>query len=381
MSSRSKKYFIKTFGCQANKAESERWAALMEQRGLVATDDWRQADHVFLNTCSVRKAADDRVYALLARMQTEWGERQMSDRPELVVAGCMTRYREKLQQRFPVISRILTAEEEVDFGVRAKRQSRTQAMVQISVGCNSFCTYCVVPYARGRERSRGLAEIMAEVRQAVADGYEEITLLGQNVNSWGLEKTLIGERKNSLTELPSNQSQYHSYHMEPPFVKLLREISEIEQVKKIRFLTSNPWDFYRELVEEVGRNKKIDRYLHLPVQSGSNTVLQRMNRGYTREDFLRLITDLRAIDPEIQIGTDIIVGFGNETEEEFEETVDLVRQANFIVAFVAMYSVRSGTVAEKMYPDKLTFAVKKRRWEILDEIINKEQMYARPQIV
>ncbi len=237
---------------------------------------------------------------------------------------------------------------------------------------------------------------MTVINLAVAQGYQEITLLGQNVNSWGLEKISIGERKNSLNvskqvekdqksllvhKLPSNKSQYLQFTGLPPFVQLLQEISKIEAIKKIRFLTSNPWDFYDELIEEIGRNKKIDRFLHLPVQSGSDSVLQRMNRGYTKADYLKLIEKLRAIDSEIQIGTDIIVGFANETETEFLETVDLVKKANFIVAFVAMYSVRPGTVAAKVHPDKIPFKEKKRRFEILDQMINKDQLAQRPKIV
>ena len=380
----TKKYFIKTYGCQANKAESERKATEFEAQGFIETTDWREAAQIFINTCSVRKAADDRVYALLSRMQEYFGKKAKNKRPKIVLTGCMARYRDKLLRKYSVLSEVADAAK-VSFTCKAKRKDKTQAFIQISIGCNSFCTYCVVPYARGREASRDFAEIMAEVKEAVADGYQEITLLGQNVNSWGLEKKAIGQRKQEFSvktaELPANTSQYHSYHGVPPFVKLLREISVIPQVKKIRFLTSNPWDFYEELIEEIGNNKKIDRYLHLPVQSGSDTVLQRMNRGYTKEDYLRLITKLRAIDPEIQIGTDIIVGFGNETEAEFLETVDLVEKAQFIVAFVAMYSVRPGTVSAKIYRDEIPFVEKKRRFEILDQMINRDQIAIRPKIV
>lgn len=395
------KYFIKTYGCQANKNESERQATFYEQQGCVETADWREAEKIFLNTCSVRKAADDRVYALLNKMQQEyfektaqkdektgaksWQWRQKAGKklPEVILTGCMCRYQDKLLKKYPILTKV-QAPSSVSFDLPAKRKDKTQAFVQISVGCNSFCTYCVVPYARGREKSRSLAAVMREVRQAVADGYEEITLLGQNVNSWGLEKVSIGKRKENFShyrDFPENRDQYKKFAGTPPFVKLLQEISKIEQVKKIRFLTSNPWDFYDELVEEVGKNKKIDRFLHLPVQAGSNEVLRRMNRGYTREKYLDLLARLRALDPEIQIGTDIIVGFGNETEAEFLETVDLAKQAHFIMAFVAMYSPRPGTVSAKIYPDKIPFAEKKRRFEILDKMINKDQLAQRPKIV
>ncbi|MDO5561293.1 MAG: MiaB/RimO family radical SAM methylthiotransferase [bacterium] len=395
-------YFIVTYGCQANKNESERQATFYEQKGLQPTQDWREASYIFINTCSVRKAADDRVYALLNQMQTyffdqiiskdEHGQKQTRwqlktgrQLPEVVLTGCMSRYQDKLLKKYPLLNKVQEPSS-VSFDLLPKRKDQTQAFVQISIGCNSFCTYCVVPYARGREKSRSFEDVMRDVQQAVADGYHEITLLGQNVNSWGLEKVQIGSRKAGLAaakleNLPQNRDQYHAYRGIPPFVKLLRAISAIETVQKIRFLTSNPWDFYDELVEEIVTNKKIDRFLHLPVQSGSNAVLQRMNRGYTREKYLNLIQRLQKADPEITIGTDIIVGFGNETEAEFLETVDLVKRAHFIMAFVAMYSPRPGTVAAKIYPDKIPFAEKKRRFEILDKMINKDQLDKRPKIV
>ena len=397
----TKKYFIQTYGCQANKNESERQASFYEQQGLEETSSWQEADEIFINTCSVRKAADDRVYALLNQMQKfffdqeieknpETGAKKINyswkkdkKKPEVILTGCMSRYKNKMLAKYPILTQIWDPAS-VSFDLPAKRKDKTQAFVQISAGCNSFCTYCVVPYARGREKSRGFEEIMRDVRAAAADGYQEITLLGQNVNSWGLEKVGIGKRKENFThyqEFPKNEDQYEEVIGVPPFVRLLQEISKISKVKKIRFLTSNPWDFYDELIEEVGKNKKIDRFLHLPVQSGSNEILRKMNRGYTREKYLDLVKRLRAIDPEITIGTDIIVGFGNETEAEFAETVDLVKQAQFIMAFVAMYSPRSGTVAEKVYPDEIPFAVKKKRFEILDKMINKDQLGKRPKIV
>lgn len=397
----TKKYFIQTYGCQANKNESERQATFYEQQGSVEALSWQEADQIFINTCSVRKAADDRVYALLNQMQEFFFDQEIEknpktgakrinyswkkdkQKPEVILTGCMSRYKNKMLAKYPILTQIWEPAS-VSFDLPAKRKDKTQAFVQISAGCNSFCTYCVVPYARGREKSRDFEEIMRDVRAAVADGYQEITLLGQNVNSWGLEKLGIGKRKENFThyqEFPENKDQYEKFTGTPPFVKLLREISKIPEVKKIRFLTSNPWDFYDELIEEVGKNKKIDRFLHLPVQSGSNEILRKMNRGYTREKYLDLVKRLRAIDPEITIGTDIIVGFGNETEAEFAETVNLVKQAQFIMAFVAMYSPRSGTVAEKVYPDKIPFAVKKKRFEILDQMINKNQLSKRPKIV
>lgn len=230
---------------------------------------------------------------------------------------------------------------------------------------------------------------MTEVHKLADQGYTEVTLLGQNVNSWGLEKVGIGFRKLLLNkdhaflreDLPTNQSQYLTPTDTPPFVQLLQDISKVEKIKMIRFLTSNPWDFHDELIDEIARNKKIDRYVHLPVQSGSNAVLYRMNRGYTCEDYLAVVTKLRAKVPDAVIGTDIIVGFPGETEEDFEKTVELAKTANWKVGFVAMYSPRPGTAAWRIYKDDVPHVVKKKRWEVLDKIINKDNLKKRPKVV
>ena len=517
------KFYIKTYGCQANKNESERLATYFhETEGLIATDDWRESDVkvIMLNTCSVRKAGDDRVYSLLNKIGHHFGvvkkkksqkdeqakdsngkqkeEREEEERegreeekkggeeereeeksqnqkkanlPRVILTGCMSRYgEEKLKAKYPILSEVWKPGK-IGFSFPPTRMDKNQAFIQISTGCNSFCTYCVVPYARGREKSRSREEIMAEIKQAVADGYQEITLLGQNVNSWGLEKVGIAERKGDFREnshfnnqhsgaknvalakkamvedvaggvagnivgdvtgnivgdvtgnsenffdneekrkknigeknitnetnrkesigeknitqgeksvLPNNRDQYYVPEGTPPFVALIQEISRIPEIKIIRFLTSNPWDFYDELIEEIGRNPKIDRFIHLPIQSGSNTVLARMNRGYTREDYLDLVARLRAAAPDIVLGTDIIVGFCGETKAEFEDTVDLVKKVGFKLAFVAIYSKRAGTVATKIYEDDVPFIEKKRRFEILDKIINKDQLATRPKVV
>jgi tRNA-2-methylthio-N6-dimethylallyladenosine synthase len=227
-----------------------------------------------------------------------------------------------------------------------------------------------------------------EVEKLVKEGYSEITLLGMNVNSWGLEKVGIGFRKLMMEnpkftreELPENQSQYLQSNETPPFVRLIREITAFPEVKKLRFLTSNPWDFHDELIEEIGKNKKIDRYVHLPVQSGSDSVLYRMNRGYTRQRYIDVVTKLRAADPTIEVGTDIIVGFPSETEEEFNDTVSLAKEVGWKIGFVAMYSPRPGTASWRIYPDDVPHVEKKRRWELLDQIINKDNLHQRPVIV
>jgi tRNA-2-methylthio-N6-dimethylallyladenosine synthase len=395
------KYFIKTYGCQANKNESERFAAYFEQElCLEPALDWRDPTvaEIVINTCSVRKAADDRVYALLRTMGEHFlgvksGKGLLHKKitkpakpsPHLVLTGCMSRYdAAKLKTRYPIISEVWEPGK-LGFIYQPQRQDKTQAFISISAGCNSFCSYCVVPLARGREISRPMDDILAEVEFAVKDGFREITLLGQNVNSYGLEKRNIAARKNDFrdrdNDFPANRDQYERPVGLPPFVQLLQKISQFPAVTKIRFLTSNPWDFYDELIAEIGANPKIDRFIHLPVQSGSNRILQKMNRGYTREDYLALVNKLYAADPAITIGTDIIVGFCSETDQDFEDTLALVKEARLVMGFVAIYSPRAATFAHRHFPDDVPYSVKKQRWEILDDLLNKKQLSHRPKIV
>ncbi len=380
-------YYIHTFGCQSNKSDSERIAGDYEARGYQEASDWRQCDELVINTCAVRQSAEDRARGFLHNVVVYFNEAGKK-RPKIILTGCMTHHgNDKLYEMLPAVDEILPINE-VGFNSSAVRKDRKHAWIPISTGCNSFCTYCIVPYSRGREQSRPRQDILAEVDQLVANGYVEITLLGMNVNSWGLEKVGIGFRKLMMEnknftrqDLPDNQSQYLKPESTPPFVELLREISEREQIKTIRFLTSNPWDFHDELIEEIGANKKIDRYIHLPVQSGSNSVLYRMNRGYTRERYIEVVEKLRAVDTEIVLGTDIIVGFPGETEEEFQESVALAKEINWKLGFVAMYSPRPGTASWRIYEDDVSHAEKKRRWEILDKIINKDNLAVRPHVV
>ncbi len=387
MQSSSPSFFIHTFGCQSNKSDSERIAGDYAARGYVEADSWQTCDELVVNTCAIRQRAEDRARGFLHNVTVHFNEHGKR-RPKIILTGCMTHHgNQKLYEMMPMIDEILPINE-VGFNQATVRKDKKHAWVPISTGCNSFCTYCIVPYSRGREQSRSFDSIMEEVTDLVDKGYEEITLLGMNVNSWGLEKLGIGFRKLMMEnkdftreDLPDNQSQYLKPTETPPFVKLLRAISEYEQIKKIRFLTSNPWDFHDELVDEIVTNKKIDRYVHLPVQSGSNAVLYRMNRGYTRERYLEVCNKLRAGDPEIVIGTDIIVGFPGETEAEFQETVDLAKQVDWKVAFVAMYSPRPGTASWRIYDDDISHQEKKRRWEVLDEICNKSTMGDRPVVV
>jgi tRNA-2-methylthio-N6-dimethylallyladenosine synthase len=382
-----KRYYIHTFGCQSNKSDSERIAGDYEARGYVEAENWRECDELIVNTCAIRQRAEDRARGFIHNVVVHFNELG-KQRPKIILTGCMTHHgNEKLYEMIPAVDEILPINE-VGFNTAAIRKDAKHAWIPISTGCNSFCTYCIVPYSRGREQSRPLVAILEEVERLASQGYEELTLLGMNVNSWGLEKVGIGfrklmmENKNYTREdLPDNQTQYLKPEETPPFVKLLQAISAVDQIKKIRFMTSNPWDFHDELIAEIGTNKKIDRYVHLPIQSGSNAVLYRMNRGYTRERYLEVVEKLRAADPEIVIGTDIIVGFPSETEAEFEETVDLAQTMDWKVGFVAMYSPRPGTASWRIYPDDIPHAEKKRRWEVLDQIINKDNLSVRPVVI
>ncbi len=376
----AKTYFIHTFGCQSNKSDSERIAGDYEARGYTTADDWHTCDELVINTCAIRQRAEDRARGFLYNVVTYFAE-QKKPRPKIILTGCMTHHGDaKLLEMMPAVDEILPINE-VGFNQSAIRRDKKHAWLPISTGCNSYCTFCIVPYSRGREQSRSLESIVQEVTGLVEQGYEEITLLGMNVNSWGLEKLGIGFRKLLMErkefkreDLPDNQTQYLNVNDTPPFVRLLRAISAFDQIKKIRFMTSNPWDFHDELIAEIGTNKKIDRYVHLPVQSGSNTMLYRMNRGYTRERYLEVAAKLRAADPEITLGTDIIVGFPGETDEEFQDTVSLAKAVDWKIAFVAMYSPRPGTAAWRIYPDDVPHTVKKERYDILDELINKSNL-------
>lgn len=385
--SMKKTYYIQTFGCQSNKSDSERIAGDYEARGYAEAKTWTKTDELIVNTCAIRQRAEHRARAFIHNVVKYYEEKKLP-RPKIIFTGCMLHHgKNKIMEMIPVIDEILPVNE-VGFNQAAVRRDKKHAWVPISAGCNSFCTYCIVPYSRGREQSRSMDEIMAEVKDLVDQGYTEITLLGQNVNSWGLEKVGIGLRKMfmsgeklTLDMLPSNVSQYLKPKGTPPFVKLLRAISKFKQITKLRFISANPWDFHDELIEEIINNKKIDRYVHLPIQSGSDNVLQRMNRGYKKADYMRIAKKLKAGDPSIVLGTDIIVGFPGETDQEFQETVDIVESANWKVGFVAMYSPRPGTAADRLYQDDIPHVIKKRRWDILDQIINKDNLFNRPKVV
>lgn len=378
-----KYFFIKTFGCQANKSDSERISGDYLSRGFTETQNWKKATEIVVNTCSVRQRAEDRVKGFLLNIDKYF---TTATKPKVILTGCMLHHQTKdIIKLLPQVDEVLPINE-VGFNSPSIRKDKYHAWVPISSGCNAYCTYCIVPYSRGREVSRPPKDILKEVKNLVKNGYREVTLLGQNVNSYGLEKTSVTLRKllmkDSLTskDIPSNQSAYVKPKSTPPFVKLLQDISQLKDLKTINFITANPWDFWNELIEEIATNKKISRYIHLPVQSGSNKILKAMNRGYTAQDFLKLIKKIRNKLPDVTFGTDIIVGFPGETPKDFQDTVKLAKLAKFEVGFIAQYSPRPGTASYRLLKDNVSPQVKKKRWQILEDIINKPHLNTRPVI-
>lgn len=252
----------------------------------------------------------------------------------------------QLKKRLPQVDEFKTIEELIGpEKIVPKHKKKTSAFVPIMEGCDHFCSYCVVPYARGKEISRPFEEIVCEVEELARRGYREITLLGQNVNSY-----------------------------RPSFARLLRRLHQIKGIKKISFITSNPWDLTDDIIEAMSL-PKIHRYLHLPVQSGDNKVLKKMNRPYTALQYIKLVKKIRKKIPDIKIGTDIIVGFPSETKKAFQNTVDLCKKVGFVKAYIAKYSPRPGTAAFK-FKDNVSPEEKKRRWRILEELINKRESYS-----
>jgi len=325
-----------------NLADTERIKGWYEANGWQETDRIEDADEVIIVSCSVRQSADNRVFGLVNNLS----KLKKRGKPKIILTGCMLRYPKTwLEKKLPSVDEFRRIDE---YSVGLKiLESQTHAWVPISNGCNNFCSYCVVPYARGKEVSRPFEEIVCEVKELAKRGYKEITLLGQNVNSYGKNSKL----KNT------------------PFAELLATLHKIPGIEKISFLTSNPWDLNDEIIKAMSL-PKIDRYLHLPVQSGDDEILKKMNRPYRPLQYIKLVEKIRKKIPEIKIGTDIIVGFPGETKEQFANTVDLVKKVGFEKAYIARYSPREQTAAFRM-KDNVPDKEKKRRWQILNDLINK----------
>ncbi len=372
------RYWITTFGCAANEADSERIASYYRARGYEPAKRIQEADDVVINTCMIRQMAEDRVYGLVHNLSVARGKGR---KVKIVVTGCMVgmAVREKtgkmlslLKKKMPEVDEFLPIAE-VGFDHAPVRGDRKQALIPISNGCNNFCTYCVVPFSRGREISRPMEDILSECREAIARGYKHITLLGQNVNSYGAD-LFTGNRKDRILPKPIYVKHLGRLRIPTLFPQLLEEVGNIPGITLIDFLSSNPWDFSDELIDVIVKNKKISRHIHLPVQSGDSKILKKMNRWYSRQDYLKLVEKIRHRIPEVTISTDIIVGFCGETEKQFENTVTLSKKVGFSKAYVAMYSDRSMTGAHKAFKDNVLYTEKKRRWRVLEELINKTNL-------
>ena len=367
-----KTFFLKTYGCQMNEHDSENIEALLIELGFSKVDDYEEADLVLLNTCSIRENAHNKAFGMLGRLK-----HLKETKKDLIIGlcGCMAqeasvvdeimkKYKyvyfvfgthnlyqlpeildkaiEEAKQQIEVFSK----EGDLIEGLPVVRANNYKAYVNIIYGCNKFCTYCIVPYTRGRERSRAKEDILKEVDELISLGYKEVTLLGQNVNAYG-------------------KDLYDNYTLG----NLLEDIAK-KDIPRVRFMTSHPWDFTDEMIEVIGKYKNIMPSVHLPVQSGSSRILKLMGRRYTKESYLELFNKIKSTVPGVSISTDIIVGFPGETEEDFLETLDLVEQCKYDNAFTFIFSAREGTPACKL-KDETPLKEKEERLYRLNEVVNK----------
>ncbi|MBQ8749618.1 MAG: tRNA (N6-isopentenyl adenosine(37)-C2)-methylthiotransferase MiaB [Clostridia bacterium] len=357
------KYLINTYGCQMNIHESEKVAGILQDYGFEETTEVNDADVIVFNTCCIREGAETKIFSNIGAVKPL---KKKNKNLIVAVLGCMTQQKktaENLKKKFPWIDIIIGTfnsdefekyfkksfeEKQKSFEVFDKefdiventkffRTSGDNAWVNITYGCNNFCTYCIVPYVRGRERSRRSENIIKECENLVKEGYKQITLLGQNVNSYG------NDREDEIS-----------------FPMLCKKICQIEGDFRLKFMTSHPKDFSSELIDVIASEEKMSKVVHLPCQSGSNKILKLMNRSYTRENYLQRIEELKSKIPYVSLTSDFIVGFPYEEEEDFEQTKDLVEKVQYNSIFAFMYSKRSGTVAEKM-ENQVDLQVKRRR--------------------
>ena len=366
---KDKKYFLKTYGCQMNVHDSEEISARLESLGLSKTDTLEEADVAILNTCAIRENAHDKVFGFLGRCK-----HLKKDKPGLIVGvcGCMAQEENvvnEIMKKHPYIDIVFgthnindlqnliinhNQKQEIDVysyegnvyeNISYKRDSKVKAWVNIMYGCDKFCTYCIVPYTRGKQRSRKSEDILNEIKNLKEQGYLEVTLLGQNVNAYGKEL------KNEIS-----------------FAELLEQVSLIG-IPRIRFVTSHPWDFTDKMIDIIAKYDNIMPYIHLPLQSGSTKILKLMGRRYKKEEYLKLFNNIKNKIPNVAVTTDIIVGFPNETDEDFSETLDVVNKCQYDGAFTFIYSPREGTPAAKI-KDSISMDIKEKRLHELNEIVN-----------
>ena len=376
------KYTIITMGCQLNENDSEKLAGMIEQMGYNKVDSFKDADLCLFNTCCVRENAEDRLFGKLGELK------RIKEQKGTIIAigGCMIQEKqmvEKINSSYPFVDivfgthtlhkfpedlynslqernkvrDILDIDGKVYEGLPIKRTSNTQANVTIMYGCNNFCSFCIVPYVRGRERSRHPQDIIREIKELAQEGYKEITLLGQNVNSYlrvekWKEKSLDWNGINS-------------------FATLLRAINQIDGIERIRFISPHPKDFTDDVIEAVRDCEKVCKLIHLPLQSGSTKMLKVMNRKYTKEQYLELVSKMQQKIPGVVFTTDIIVGFAGETEEDFEDTLDIVEKVRFEQVFMFIYSIREGTPGAKM-ENQIPDEIKHKRFDRLKELVESQ---------
>ena len=377
------KYSILTMGCQLNENDSEKLCGMLEEMGYTKTENQKEADLALFNTCCVRENAEDKLFGKLGELKKIKEERGTI----IAIGGCMMQEKhitDKIKESYPYtdiifgthtlhkfpqdlyevienktkLEDILDIDGKVYEGLPIKRDSSIKASVTIMNGCNNFCSYCIVPYVRGRERSRQPRAIIEEVRELAKQGYKEITLLGQNVNSY-----LRVEREKGI--------EFEEYEGVNSFATLLRAVNKIDGIERIRFVSPHPKDFTDDVIKAIADCEKVCKLVHLPLQSGNTKVLKEMNRKYTKEQYLNLVEKMKNRIPNIKFSTDIIVGFAGETEEDFEDTLDVVRKVGFEQVFMFIYSRRVGTPGDKM-PNQVPEDVKHKRFDRLKELVESQ---------
>lgn len=365
------KYYILTMGCSLNENDSEKICGMLEEMNYIKTQDQNEANIIVFNTCCIRENAEDKLFGKLGEVK----KIRNANNAIIAIGGCMMQEKhilEKINKSYPYvdiifgthtlhklpedifnilsgnkrIEDILDIDGKIYENIPIKRNDKTKASVTIMNGCNNFCSYCIVPYVRGRERSRKPEDILNEIRDLAKEGYKEIMLLGQNVNSY------------------DGGAEYN-------FANLLKDINKIEGIEIIRFISPHPKDFTDDVIEAIANSSKVSKCIHLPLQSGSTNVLKAMNRKYTKEQYLELVEKMKKKIPNIALTTDIIVGFPGETEEDFEDTLDVVRKVNFEQVFMFIYSRRKGTVADKM-ENQIPENVKHKRFDKLKKLVEEQ---------
>lgn len=381
--SKNLKYSILTMGCQLNENDSEKLCGMLEKMGYVKTENQTDADLVLFNTCCVRENAEDKLFGKLGELK------RLKEQKGIIIAigGCMMQEKhitDKIKESYPFVDilfgthtlhrfpedlykvldekkkleDIIDIDGQIYEGLPIKRNSNIKASVTIMNGCNNFCSYCIVPYVRGRERSRKPRDIINEVKELAKQGYKEITLLGQNVNSY-----LKVEKEKNI--------EFEEYEGVNSFATLLRAINKIEGIERIRFVSPHPKDFTDDVIMAIAECNKVCKLIHLPLQAGNDKVLKEMNRKYTKEQYLKLVEKMKQNIPNLTLSTDIIVGFPKETDSEFEDTLDVVEKVKFEQVYMFIYSRRVGTPADKM-ENQVPEEIKHKRFDKLKKLVESQ---------